>query len=43
VAPGAGIWATSVLAVLLAVIASRDVHSLWEALECAAPGQGGQA
>jgi paraquat-inducible protein A len=43
VAPGAGIWATAVLTVLLALIAGRDVHSLWEALECAAPGQRGQA
>jgi paraquat-inducible protein A len=43
VAPGAGIWATAVLTVLLALIASCDVHRLWEVAERAAPGRGGQA
>jgi paraquat-inducible protein A len=43
VAPGAGIWATAVLMVLLALIASCDVHRLWEVAEGTAPGQGGQA
>lgn len=43
VAPGAGIWATAVLTVLLALIASGDVQRLWEVAERAAPRQGGQA
>jgi paraquat-inducible protein A len=29
VAPGAGIWATAALMVLLTLIASRDLHELW--------------
>lgn len=33
VAPGAGIWATVVLMVLITLIASRDVHWLWELTE----------
>lgn len=43
VAPGAGIWASAVLMVLLALIASCDPHRLWELAERAAPEQGGQA
>jgi paraquat-inducible protein A len=30
VVPGAGIWATATLMVLIAWITSRDLHSLWE-------------
>ena len=30
VAPGAGIWATVALTLLIAAVASRDVHQLWE-------------
>lgn len=30
VAPGVGIWANAVLMVLIPLIASRDVHSLWD-------------
>ncbi|HWU34704.1 MAG TPA: paraquat-inducible protein A [Methylovorus sp.] len=30
VAPGAGIWATAALMILLTLIANRDVHWLWE-------------
>ncbi|WP_028224254.1 paraquat-inducible protein A [Paraburkholderia ferrariae] len=30
VAPGAGIWATAVLMVLITLIASRDIHRLWD-------------
>ncbi len=30
VAPGAGIWATAGLTVLLTLIANRDIHWLWE-------------
>lgn len=30
VAPGAGIWATAVLMVLITLIANRDIHWLWE-------------
>lgn len=37
VAPGPGIWATSVLMILITVIASRDVHQLWELTEAPAP------
>ena len=36
VVPGAGIWATATLMVLLAWITSRDLHSLWERTETAA-------
>jgi paraquat-inducible protein A len=43
VAPGAGIWASAVLMVLLAMIAGCDPHRLWELAERAAPGQGGEA
>jgi paraquat-inducible protein A len=43
VAPGAGIWATAVLMVLLALIASCDVQRLWDLAERVAPGQGGRA
>ncbi|MDR3518092.1 MAG: paraquat-inducible protein A [Azospirillaceae bacterium] len=38
VAPGAGIWATAALTVLLIVIAKRDVQGLWALTERAAPG-----
>ncbi|WP_445147271.1 paraquat-inducible protein A [Dyella sp. Tek66A03] len=30
VMPGIGIWATAALTVLIAIIASRDLHGLWE-------------
>jgi paraquat-inducible protein A len=43
VAPGAGIWASAVLMVLLALIAGCDPHRLWELAERAAPAQGGEA
>lgn len=33
VAPGAGIWATAALMVLITLIANRDVHWLWEMTE----------
>jgi paraquat-inducible protein A len=33
VAPGAGIWATAVLMVLITLIAKRDLHRLWELTE----------
>ncbi|MGZ5198637.1 MAG: paraquat-inducible protein A [Telluria sp.] len=42
VAPGAGIWAAAVLMVLLALIASRDVHWLWELAGPAAQEEGGR-
>ncbi len=38
VAPGAGIWATAGLMLLLTVIANRDIHSLWDMTASAAPG-----
>lgn len=33
VAPGPGIWATAVLVLLITLIASRDIHWLWELTE----------
>lgn len=30
VAPGAGIWATAALMILITIVASRDVHWLWD-------------
>jgi len=30
VAPGAGIWATAALMILITIVASRDIHWLWE-------------
>jgi paraquat-inducible protein A len=33
VAPGAGIWATAFLMILLTIIANRDIHWLWEITE----------
>lgn len=39
VAPGAGIWATAGLMVLLTLIAHRDIHWLWEIPERAPPCQ----
>lgn len=33
VAPGAGIWATAALMVLITLIASRDLHWLWQLTE----------
>lgn len=38
VAPGAGIWATAGLMLLLTVIANRDIHRLWEMTASAPPG-----
>lgn len=37
VAPGAGIWATATLMVLITLIASRDLHQLWDWTEPARP------
>lgn len=39
VAPGAGIWATAGLMVLLTLIANRDIHWLWEMTERAPSNQ----
>jgi len=39
VAPGAGIWAMAVLMVLITLIASRDVHGLWELTPASAADQ----
>lgn len=39
VAPGAGIWATTALMILITLIAKRDMHWLWELTEAAAPDQ----
>lgn len=39
VAPGAGIWATAVLMVLITLIASRDLHGLWELATSSAADQ----
>ncbi|MFT3964072.1 paraquat-inducible protein A [Propionivibrio sp.] len=37
VAPGAGIWATAGLMVLITLIANRDTHRLWELTEADPP------
>ena len=37
--PGAGVWATAGLMVLLTLIAHRDIHWLWEIAERAPPSQ----
>jgi paraquat-inducible protein A len=41
--PGAGIWATAALMVLLPLIASRDTHLLWDLSGDAAPSRGEDA
>jgi paraquat-inducible protein A len=33
VLPGVGIWATAALTVLIPLIASRDIHWLWQRVE----------
>lgn len=42
VAPGAGIWATAVLMLLITLIASRDTHWLWDLTEFRSPGRARQ-
>lgn len=41
VAPGAGIWATAGLMVLITLIANRDIHRLWELTEADPPPRTG--
>ncbi|MBA5689923.1 paraquat-inducible protein A [Rugamonas apoptosis] len=41
VTPGAGIWATAGLMVLLPLIANRDIHWLWHLTEPATSGKAG--
>ncbi|MCB4811192.1 paraquat-inducible protein A [Methylovorus menthalis] len=43
VAPGAGIWATALLMILLTLIANRDIHWLWEITEPARSAEEVQA
>ncbi|MDR3221104.1 MAG: paraquat-inducible protein A [Candidatus Accumulibacter sp.] len=38
VVPGAGLWATAGLMVLITLIANRDIHQLWELTEPDSPG-----
>lgn len=41
VIPGAGIWATAALMVLITLIANRDIHRLWELTESSPPLRNG--
>ncbi|MDR1936408.1 MAG: paraquat-inducible protein A [Candidatus Accumulibacter sp.] len=41
VLPGAGLWATAGLMVLITLIANRDIHRLWELTEPQPPPQAG--
>jgi paraquat-inducible protein A len=43
VAPGAGLWATAGLVVLIPLIANQDIHRLWELTELANPNKPRQA